>query len=150
MHNADEIIEKLGLAPHPEGGWYKETWRSASEDGGRAKGTAIVFLLKTGESSHWHKVDADEMWIWQAGDPLELDIAMSDEGPIETHRLGGDVVDGYELQGLVPAAGWQAARTLPNGSAGYSLVSCIVVPGFEFAGFELAPPDWAPGTDSAE
>lgn len=146
-NSADALIEQLGLSAHPEGGWFKETWRADTNDTGRAKGTAIVFLLKSGESSHWHRVDADEMWIWQGGDPLDLAIADHDAGPVRTIRLGGDVSGGHSLQGLVPMHAWQAARPAPpsEDAAGYSLVSCIVVPGFEFAGFELAAPDWAPG-----
>ena len=89
-NSADALIEQLGLSAHPEGGWFKETWRADADDTGRAKGTAIVFLLKSGESSHWHRVDADEMWIWQGGDPLDLAIADGDAGPVRTIRLGGD------------------------------------------------------------
>jgi len=148
MNSADAIIEQLGLTAHPEGGWYKETWRADSDSSGRARGTAIVFLLKQGEASHWHKVDADEMWIWQGGDALELGIASSNSGPTETLRLGGDVLADEMLQGLVPKNSWQAASPIEDGPLGYSLVSCIVVPGFDFAGFELAPPGWAPGKES--
>ncbi len=144
VNSADSIIEQLEMSAHPEGGWYKETWRAAPDTTGRARGTAIVFLLKSGEASHWHRVDADEMWIWQAGDPLELAIADTDDGPDRVITLGNDVARGQALQGLVPTNAWQAARSA-SGTAGYSLVSCIVVPGFDFAGFELAPPGWAPG-----
>lgn len=145
------LIEQLGLSRHPEGGWYRETWRGDADSGGRASATAIVFLLKSDESSHWHRVDADEMWIWQGGDPLELSIAGSDNGPAEARILGGEPLRGQELQGLVPAGAWQAARPLPSedGSAGYTLVSCMVVPGFEFDGFELAAPGWSPGQEQA-
>lgn len=150
-NSADALIEQLGLSAHPEGGWFKETWRADADETGRATGTAIVFLLKSGESSHWHRVDADEMWIWQGGDPLDLAVADDDAGPVRTIRLGGDVPGGESLQGLVPTHAWQAARPAPpsEGAAGYSLVSCIVVPGFEFAGFELAAADWAPGKGPA-
>lgn len=145
--SADELIEQLGLEQHPEGGWYRETWRASEDASGRAMGTAILFLLKTGEASHWHRVDADEMWIWQAGDPLNLGVAPSDEGPVETLVLGGALSSPKHLQGLVPAGSWQAARAAPppDGGVGYTLVSCVVVPGFNFAGFKLAPPDWHPG-----
>lgn len=144
MDSADDLIEQLSLQPHPEGGWYRETHRADAGPDGRARWTAINFLLKSGEASHWHRVDADELWVWQGGDPLALGIALSDQGPIETITLGGNPADGQRLQGLVSPHAWQAARP-KEGSAGYSLVSCIVTPGFDFAGFELAPPGWAPG-----
>lgn len=143
--SAQSLIEQLGLAAHPEGGWYKETWRGEVGPDGRAGGTAIIFLLRTGEASHWHTVDAAELWIWQAGDPVELRLAASDAGPARSVILGSDVGAGEQLQGLVAPREWQAAR--PYGAAvhGYSLVSCVVVPGFDFAGFTLAPPGWEPG-----
>jgi predicted cupin superfamily sugar epimerase len=146
-HSAEALIEQLALERHPEGGWYRETWRAASDDTGRANGTAILFLLKTGESSHWHRVDADELWLWQSGDPLELGIASSGDAASQFTILGPNIAGGHALQGLVPAAAWQAARSMPLSAQrhGYSLVSCVVVPGFDFAGFELAPPEWAPG-----
>lgn len=148
-NSADALIEQLQLSAHPEGGWFKETWRADTDGSGRSRGTAIVFLLKAGEASHWHRVDAEEMWIWQGGDPLDLTIAEDDAGPVRTIRLGGDVARGESLQGLVPTHAWQAARPAPpaEGAVGYCLVSCLVVPGFEFAGFELAAPDWAPGKE---
>ncbi|MEO0643018.1 MAG: cupin domain-containing protein [Pseudomonadota bacterium] len=147
MDRAAALIEQLKLAPHPEGGWYRETWRAAGRTDGRAGGTAILFLLRAGESSHWHTVDAEEMWLWQGGDPLTLRIAASEAGPVETIALGGDIGAGQALQGLVPTKAWQAAQALPpgEGAFGYSLVSCLVVPGFDFAGFTLAPPGWGPG-----
>lgn len=150
--NADLLIEQLGLKRHPEGGWYKETWRATAEDAAtRAKGTAILFLIKADEVSHWHRVDADEMWLWQGGDPLELSISSSDAGPIERQILGTDFSRGQVAQGLVPTGAWQSARVSNSstGKFGYTLVSCVVVPGFDFAGFELAPPGWAPGTEQA-
>ena len=143
--SAQNLIEQLRLSPHPEGGWYRETWRSAPGANGRAGGTAIVFLLKAGEASHWHRVDADELWIWQGGDALELGIAASDAGPAEMIVLGSNVAAGEQLQGLVPTGAWQAARPVRGGTHGYCLVSCVVVPGFDFAGFELAPAGWEPG-----
>jgi hypothetical protein len=145
MDSAHSLIEQLGLAAHPEGGWYRETWRGAAGPNGRAQGTAIIFLLRTGEASHWHTVDAAELWLWQAGDPVELRLAASDAGPARSVILGADVGAGQQLQGLVAPGEWQAAR--PYGAAvhGYSLVSCVVVPGFDFAGFTLAPPGWEPG-----
>ena len=114
---------------------------------GRAGGTAILFLLQAGERSHWHTVDAEEMWLWQSGEPLTLMIAPGDEGPVEDIRLGGDVMAGDSLQGFVPTMAWQAAEALApgEGAHGYSLGSCVVVPGFDFAGFTLAEPGWEPG-----
>jgi hypothetical protein len=145
MDSAARLIAQLGLSAHPEGGWYCETWRAELGPDGRAGGTAILFLLRTGEASHWHTVDAAELWLWQAGDPVELRLAADDEGPVRSVILGGDVAAGQQLQGVVAPHEWQAAR--PHGEArhGYSLVSCVVVPGFDFAGFVLAPPGWEPG-----
>jgi len=143
--SASALIEQLELEPHPEGGWYRETWRAEIDASGRARATAILFLLKANERSHWHRVDADELWLWQAGDPLDLLIANDDAGPIQTIKLGSGVAVGEALQGLVPQGEWQAAE--PTGGAiGYTLVSCVVAPGFEFAGFELAAPGWSPGS----
>lgn len=139
------LIEQLGLAAHPEGGWYKETWRGAPGPDGRASGTAILFLLRAGEASHWHTVDAAELWLWQAGDPIELRLAASAAGPVRSVILGSDVAGGQALQGLVAPGEWQAARPANAPEHGYSLVSCVVVPGFDFAGFTLAPPGWEPG-----
>lgn len=148
-NSAEELIEQLGFSAHPEGGWFLETWRAEEDGTGRAKGTAILFLLKTGEASHWHRVDGDEMWFWQGGDPLELAIAKSDAGPVERIIMGRDIAGVTSLQGLVPKGAWQAARPAPgfDGEFGYCVVSCTVVPGFEFSGFELAPPGWEPGMD---
>lgn len=140
--DAEAIIEALDLTPHPEGGWYRETWRASAAPGVRAGGTAILFLLRAGERSHWHRVDADELWLWQAGAPLRLEVAADDAGPVAAQRLGGDIAAGAALQAVVPAGAWQAAASL----GGWTLVSCVVVPGFDFAGFELAAPGWAPGT----
>ena len=143
--SAQNLIEQLGLAAHPEGGWYRETWRGAAGLDGRATGTAIIFLLKAGEASHWHTVDAAELWLWQAGDPIELRLVAGDAGPVRSVVLGADLAAGQQLQGLVAPHEWQAAR--PHGAPvhGYSLVSCVVMPGFDFAGFTLAPPGWEPG-----
>jgi len=150
VHSAEALIEQLQLQPHPEGGWYRETWRAGVQpgtDGERAAGTAILFLLKAGEASHWHRVDAEELWIWQAGDPLELRLAAGDHADVASVRLGADVANGEAPQGVVPTGHWQATRPLApdRGAHGWSLVSCVVVPGFDFAGFELAPPGWEPG-----
>lgn len=140
MNPARAIIERLALAPHPEGGWYRETWRAPAAAGGRSPGTAILFLLEAGQRSHWHRVDADELWLWHAGSPLDLRIGAGAGPAVETLVLGGDVLAGQQPQGRVPAGHWQAAEA----GRGWALVSCTVVPGFDFAGFELAPPDWSP------
>jgi hypothetical protein len=138
--NATEVIEALGLMPHPEGGWYAETWRAAAPDGSRPAGSAILYLLRAGERSHWHRVDAAEIWQFSAGDPLELRIAAAAGSAVETHRLGGDVVAGDEPQVVVPSGSWQAAQPLGE----WTLVGCIVTPAFEVTGFELAPDGWEP------
>jgi predicted cupin superfamily sugar epimerase len=135
---ADETIARLALQPHPEGGWYRETWRGPAGPDGRAVATAIHFLLKDGEHSHWHRVDAHEIWLWHAGDPLRLSLAASDAGPVREVVLGGKT-----MQHVVEVGEWQAAEPL-SGAAGYVLVSCVVAPGFDFAGFELAPEGWEP------
>jgi len=138
MTDADRIIAQLGLAPHPEGGWYRETWVAGALPGERPAGTAILFLLKAAQESHWHRVDATEIWHFHAGAPLALRIAASDAGPADTLRLGGNVLEGDMPQGIVPAGYWQAARTLGD----WTLVGCTVSPGFRFDGFTLAPPDF--------
>jgi predicted cupin superfamily sugar epimerase len=136
---AAALVAVLGLAPHPEGSWYKETWRADARPGERAAGTAILFLLEAGQRSHWHKVDAVEHWFWHAGAPLILSIA-PEGGSATPLMLGPDVLAGQTPQGQVPAHHWQAAETLGM----WTLVSCTVTPGFDFAGFTLAPPDWSP------
>lgn len=145
MSEAEAIIEKLGLAPHPEGGWYRETWRAEAAEGERAAGTAIHFLLEGGERSHWHRVDADELWLWHAGAPLKLHIG-DDAAITKTVVLGGDVLGGQSPQARVPNGTWQAATPCE----GWALLTCVVVPGFEFSGFDLAAPGWAPGADDAQ
>jgi predicted cupin superfamily sugar epimerase len=142
MDEARAIIERLKLEPHPEGGWYRETWRADAAPGERAGATAIHFLLEAGQRSHWHRVDAAELWLWHAGAPLRLLTASGDAGPVEDHRLGGDILAGEQPQILVPAHHWQATET----TGGWALVSCVVSPGFAFAGFTLAPPGWAPAS----
>lgn len=131
---ADEVIAALQLAPHPEGGWYRQTW--AAPGAGRPGATCIHYLLREGERSHWHRVDADEMWIHNLGAPLALRIAGDSQGPARTAMLGAGIAAGEILQILVPAGHWQAARTMGE----WTLVSCVVSPGFRFEGFELAPP----------
>jgi uncharacterized protein len=134
MTDPDALIAALNLVPHPEGGWYRETWRAPAPPGERASATAILFLLKAGERSHWHRVDAAELWLWHAGDPLRL------ETPERTIRLGPNVLAGEVPQARIEAGDWQAATA----DCGWALVSCVVSPGFDFQGFELAPPGWAP------
>lgn len=141
----DAAIAALGLQPHPEGGWFAETWRDLPPDGGRGAGTAIYFLLKADEASHWHRVDATEIWHHHAGGPLHLHIADDDGAPVRVLRLGPDLAAGERPQGIVPAGAWQAARPV----AGAVLVGCTVSPAFSFDGFELAPPGWSPGGGSA-
>lgn len=141
MSEAQAIIDRLGLLPHPEGGWYRETWRAEAGEGERASATAIYFLLENGQRSHWHRVDAAELWLWHAGSPLVVSTAAEDAGPVADIRLGPDIIAGEAPQHLIPPGHWQATEA----SHGWALVSCIVSPAFEFAGFELAEPDWSPG-----
>jgi predicted cupin superfamily sugar epimerase len=135
---ADEVIAHLGLKPHPEGGWFRETFRDEVGPHGRAHSTAILFLLKAGEVSRWHRVDAAELWHWHGGAPLLLEIK---EGETRRkHRLGTNLLGGEHPQGRVPAGAWQSARSL----GAWTLAGCTVAPGFEFSGFELAPEDFEP------
>lgn len=145
--DADRIIDMLGLIAHPEGGWYAETWRPPPPVGAsRPASTAIYYLLRAGESSHWHRVDATEVWHFYAGEPLELRLAPNDgHGPAEAHVLGTDLDRGERPQIVVPDGWWQAARPL----GAWTLVGCTVAPGFRFEGFELAPPGWEPGDPAA-
>lgn len=144
MNPVKALIEDLRLLPHPEGGWYRETWRAEAPEGERAGATAILFLLEAHQRSHWHCVDAAEIWLWHAGDPLLLSLSAGREGPVREVRLGPDVLAQDIPQYVVAPYEWQAAAPLP-GQAGYTLVSCVVTPGFEFAGFNLAEPGWRPG-----
>jgi len=134
---AADIIAKLDLKPHPEGGHYRETFRDTRLDG-RAVSTAILFLLARGERSHWHRVDAVEIWHYHAGAPLKLSVV--DGSTEEIIRLGGDIHADEIPQVTVPARAWQAAESLGD----WTLVGCTVAPGFTFEGFELAPAGWAP------
>jgi uncharacterized protein len=136
---AADIIRRLDLKPHPEGGHFRETFRDGRTiEGGRAASTAIYFLLARGERSHWHRVDAVEVWHYYAGGPLRLSVV--DGASEQIFRLGADI-DADEIpQVTVPARAWQAAESLGD----WTLVGCTVAPGFEFAGFELAPKDWQP------
>lgn len=136
----NEIITLLGMRPHPEGGHFVETWRHVDEGGRRGAGTAIYFLLQAGERAHWHRVDAAEVWHWYAGAPLELGLS-SDGQQVAVATLGNDLLAGARPQILVPAGIWQSAASM----GAWTLVGCTVSPAFEFSGFEMAPPDWAPG-----
>jgi hypothetical protein len=136
---AVEIIKLLAMRPHPEGGHFCETFRDTQLiDGKRAASSAIYFLLARGERSHWHRVDAAEGWHWHAGAALRLMIA--ERGTTNTVTLGPDLAAGQRPQAIVPAHAWQAAETLGD----WTLVGCTVAPGFEWAGFEMAPKDWTP------
>lgn len=147
---ANRVVEALGMQRHPEGGWFVETWRAPAVAGERAAASAILYLLRAGESSHWHRVDAAEIWQWSAGEPLELRIAgdgaAGAAGRVEVIRLGGDVEAGEQPQAVVPAGAWQAAH--PVGA--WALVGCIVAPAFEYSGFELAPPGWEPAANPGD
>ncbi len=136
---ADEIIAALNLSAHPEGGWFRETWRADAEDGVRTSGTAIYYLLKAGERSHWHRVDAAEIWHYYAGAPLKLSI--SDDAKSQKDLiLGPDLAEGEAPQLIVPPHAWQAAESCGD----FTLVGCTVSPAFEFSGFEMAPENWTP------
>jgi uncharacterized protein len=140
--SADDIIRLLDLQPHPEGGHFRETFRDPRTDAeGRAASTAIYFLLKAGEVSRWHRVDAAEVWHWYAGAPLELSIAENDR-IIAKLTLGSGLGDGQRPQAVVPARHWQSARSL----GAWTLVGCTVAPGFEFSRFELADATFRPTT----
>jgi uncharacterized protein len=140
MLSPELIIERLRMKPHPEGGHYVETWRHRPAAGGRGAGTAIHFLLQRGEVSHWHRVDADEIWLFHAGDPLAVSI--SEDGlSVDERVLGIDLLAGQQPQVIVPANAWQSALTQGD----WTLVSCTVSPAFLFERFELAPPGWKPG-----
>jgi predicted cupin superfamily sugar epimerase len=139
LATAADVIARLDLKPHPEGGHYRETFRDASVDaGGRSRSTAIYFLLARGERSHWHRVDGVEVWHYYAGAALTLEIAA--DGGRRSVKLGPDLAAGEVPQAIVPAHAWQAAESTGD----WTLVGCTVAPGFEFAKFELAPMDWTP------
>lgn len=157
MPDAGQIVRTLGMQPHPEGGWYVEIHRSStgvvhvgpSGEERRCAMTSIYYLLERGQRSHWHRVDADELWAWHAGAAMELSIA-SGLGPeggsmcaaraVDVHRLGMDLACGERPQAVVPAHAWQSAQPLGE----WSLVGCAVAPGFEFSRFEIAPRGWSP------
>jgi predicted cupin superfamily sugar epimerase len=135
---AEEVIAHLSLEPHPEGGWFRETFRDEAGPKNRGHSTSILFLLKAGELSHWHRIDAVEMWHWHAGAPLVLEVA--DDRSRHAYRLGPDFFGGEHPQGRVPAGAWQSARSLGD----WTLVGCTVAPGFDLENFELAPQGWEP------
>ncbi len=135
---AHNLIKRLNLAPHPEGGYYRQTWRSAATDAsGRAMASSVLFLLPRGEASRWHRVDGEELWIHQAGSPLTLGIVEGDRVVTRTLSFEG------ETQVLIPASAWQEARS----EGDWTLVCCIVSPAFEFETFEMAPVGWSPGAE---
>ena len=143
MTGAPEIVAALGMQPHPEGGWYVETWQPPSDDAGsRPIGSAILYLLAAGERSHWHRIDAVEIWHYYAGAPLKLEVV--DGSKEEIFHLGADINAGEVPQVTVPARAWQAAESLGP----WTLTGCTVAPGFSFDGFELAPADWSPRSQS--
>lgn len=141
--DAEGIIAALGLQPHPEGGHYRETWRAEAGTAERAAGSAIYFLLKAGEASRWHRVDAAEIWHFHAGSPLEL--VFERDGRLVREALGADLAAGERPQVVVPPHGWQTARSLGQ----WTLVGCTVSPAFEFDKFELAPEGWEPDLSRA-
>lgn len=138
MRTAQEMIAALGLEPHPEGGYFRETFRDRTPAGGRAASTAIYYLLAAGQRSHWHRVDATEVWHWYAGAPLSLCVSF--EGKTETVTLGNVLEYGQVPQYVVLPQVWQSAQSKGE----WTLVGCTVAPGFEFSGFEMAPKDWQP------
>lgn len=136
-----QIIRMLDLKPHPEGGWYAETFRDERQRDGRSVGTAIYYLLEAGDVSHWHRVDAAETWHWYGGGPLAL--TWTEDGSLTkaaSLQLGPDLGAGQRPQHVIPAGYWQTAESL----GAWTLCGCTVAPGFEFSGFEMASDDWRP------
>lgn len=140
--DARSVIEQLALEPHPEGGWYRETWRAPALEANRGACTSILFLLEPGGRSHWHRVDATEVWLHHAGGALTLRTAAG--GQVLERRLGPNILAGDAPQAVVAAGEWQSAEAMD----GWVLVGCVVAPAFEFSGFEIAPPDWSPDDQS--
>ncbi len=136
---AKDVIFTLGMQRHPEGGWYARTFEDEANANGRAHSTAIYYLLEAHDASHWHRVDAVEVWHWYAGAPLRLRI--SDGRSVDERMLGDDLDGGQRPQVVVPRHAWQSAVSTGE----WTLVGCTVAPGFQFSGFELADPDWQPG-----
>lgn len=147
--SAEDVVRQLKLSPHPEGGFYRETFRdagakvggNAGEGLGRAASTAIYYLLRDGEVSHWHRVDSAEIWHWYGGGRIELSIAHNDFDQPQCYKLGPDFLVGEAPQIVVPPNAWQSAK----GAGDWCLVGCTVAPGFEFEAFEMAPAGWQPG-----
>jgi predicted cupin superfamily sugar epimerase len=137
--SAEAVIRLLDLAPHPEGGHFRETFRDVAGPDGRSRSTAIYFLLAADETSHWHRIDAVETWHWYAGAPLALTVSENGHDMWSLH-LGAELAAGQRPQAVVPAGAWQSAVSLGR----WTLVGCTVAPGFDFAGFEMAPADWRP------
>ncbi len=151
----DAVVARLGLERHPEGGWFGRFLTHPDGGDGRPVLTAIHYLLAAGERSHWHRIDAIEVWAHAGGRPLALHVSADGEG-WRTHVLGPDAAAGQEPSVAVPAHAWQSAEVADGGGPaeppgsdgeGWSLVVCAVAPGFTFEGFELAPPCWSPGLD---
>lgn len=140
MISVGEVIAALGLAPHPEGGYFREIYRDAGSAGSRGSVTSIYYLLEEGQVSAWHRVDATEIWHYHAGAALILSVS-ADGRRTEMLRLGAELAAGERPQAVVPPGAWQSARS----EGKWTLVGCTVAPAFEFAGFELAPAGWAPG-----
>lgn len=138
--SGNEIIRMLDLQPHPEGGWYRQTFRDTPGEDGRPASTAIYFLLQADERSAWHKIDAVEVWHYYAGAPIALTLSPPDGQGATVHVLGPDLRGGARPQAVVPVGWWQSAVS----QGAWTLVGCTVAPGFNFAGFELAPKDWRP------
>ena len=141
----EAVILTLGLKPHPEGGFYREMHRVDAPEGQRSLGTAIYYALGRGDRSHWHRVDAVEIWHFYAGAPLELSIAADGESDPQAHVLGAALGAGQRPQVIVPKGHWQSAVSTGD----WTLVGCTVSPGFEFSGFEMAPPGWMPGGETS-
>jgi predicted cupin superfamily sugar epimerase len=138
-NDADALIRQLNLRPHPEGGHFREVFRDVRGSDGRARSTAIYFLLRADDNSHWHRIDVCEVWHWYGGSPLALSIAPARGAPV-VHVLGNDIAAGQRPQVVVPERAWQRARTLGD----YTLAGCTVAPGFDFDKFELAPEGFEP------
>ncbi|MAB82857.1 MAG: cupin [Phycisphaerae bacterium] len=141
---AHEVIARLGLKPHPEGGFFRETWRDMTDDGSRGSGTAILFLLREGDRSRWHRIDSTEIWHFYEGAPLELSIAEDGEA-VQRWVLGPGLFEGESPQAIVPPDAWQSARSLGD----WTLVGCTVSPAFDFDFFELADDDFDPAAVSS-
>lgn len=139
LESAADIIKQLNMQPHPEGGHYVETYRAPCASGERAAMTAIYYLLEVGDLSHWHRIDATETWLWHSGAPLAITVSPDGNSAASTH-LGPDIGLGQAPQLVIPPMHWQTAESL----GAWTLVSCVVAPGFSFDGFELAPTDWRP------